>query len=77
MFELFNLFNFRIGLLPHKGLILRTVDTGGAGPVTGLLEAKRMIEREHINKIAIVGGDCVSSLSTLEFLARYLYIYST
>ena len=72
MFQLFNLFNFRIGLLPHKGLILRTVDTGGAGPVTGLLEAKRMIEREHINKIAIVGGDCVSSLSTVEFLARYV-----
>ena len=63
-------FATKIGLLPKSGLILRTVDTGGAGPITALLEAKRMIEKEHINKIAIIGGDCVSSMSTKEFLLK-------
>jgi len=63
-------FATKIGLLPKPGLILRTVDTGGAGPITALLEAKRMIETEHINKVAIVGGDCVSSLNTKQFLER-------
>ena len=34
----------RIGMLPHQHKIVRTLDTGGAGPVTGLLEAARMIK---------------------------------
>jgi hypothetical protein len=38
----------QIGLLPGKSVIIRTVDTGGAGPVTGLLEAKRMVEMEGL-----------------------------
>jgi hypothetical protein len=25
-----------MGMLPHKGVIVRTIDTGGAGPITGL-----------------------------------------
>ena len=62
-------FATKLGLM-HEGLILRTVDTGGAGPITALLEAKRMISQEHINKIAIVGGDCVSSIPTKEFLQK-------
>jgi len=61
-------FATKIGLLPHQGLILRTMDTGGAGPITALLEAKRMIANEHVNKIAIVGGDCVSSMPIDKFL---------
>eukprot|EP01083_Nonionella_stella_P097378 273708_1 len=63
-------FATKIGLLPHKGLILRTVDTGGASPITALLEAKRMIAHEHINTIAIVGGDCVATLPTDAFLEK-------
>ena len=63
-------FATKIGLLPHQGLILRTMDTGGAGPITALLEAKRMIANEHVNKIAIVGGDCVSSMPIDKFLER-------
>eukprot|EP01084_Bolivina_argentea_P178609 308706_1 len=61
-------FATKIGLLPKPGLILRTMDTGGASPITALLEAKRMISQEHINTIAIVGGDCVASLPTDKFL---------
>ena len=35
-----------------------------------MLEAKRMIANEHVNKIAIVGGDCVSSMATDLFLEK-------
>lgn len=27
----------RMGLLPSKGVVARTIDTGGAGPISGLL----------------------------------------
>ena len=33
----------RMGLLPRSNVIVRTLDTGGAGPISGLLEADRMI----------------------------------
>ena len=46
----------RVGLLPGKGVVVRTVDTGGAGPVTGLLEAKRMIQMEGTDLVAVVAG---------------------
>ena len=31
------------GLLPRSGVRVRTIDTGGAGPVSALLEAARMV----------------------------------
>ncbi len=43
---------------------------GGAGPVSGLIEAKRMIETGVAEVVAVVAGDAVSSLSTDEFLRR-------
>eukprot|EP01027_Heterolobosea_sp_BB2_P020672 GEZU01029524.1.p1 GENE.GEZU01029524.1~~GEZU01029524.1.p1 ORF type:complete len:457 (+),score=119.88 GEZU01029524.1:38-1372(+) len=60
----------RAGLLPHKNVIVRTIDTGGAGPVTGLLEATRMIRMGWCDVVAVVAGDAVSSLSKEEFLRR-------
>ena len=60
----------QMGLLPHKNVLARTIDTGGAGPVTGLLEASRLIESGHCDAVAVVAGDAVSSLSRDEFLAR-------
>ncbi|KND01547.1 uncharacterized protein SPPG_03348 [Spizellomyces punctatus DAOM BR117] len=60
----------QIGLLPGKSIIVRTVDTGGAGPVTGLLEAKRMIQMEGADLVAVVAGDAVKNLSGEEFLKR-------
>lgn len=60
----------QIGLLPRKDVLVRTIDTGGAGPVTGLLEAARLIKSEWCDVIAVVAGDAVSSLSTEEFLKR-------
>lgn len=60
----------RIGMLPNVGVRVRTIDTGGAGPVSGLLEASRMIKHERCNAVAVVAGDAVSSLDTAEFLRR-------
>jgi len=60
----------RIGLLPQKNVIVRTIDTGGAGPVSGLLEATRFIKTSSAEIVAVVAGDAVSSLSREEFLKR-------
>lgn len=59
-----------MGLLPRKNVIMRTIDTGGAGPITGLLEADRMIRTQGCDLVALVAGDAVSSLPTAEFLRR-------
>ncbi|KAJ3294851.1 hypothetical protein HDU76_006916 [Blyttiomyces sp. JEL0837] len=60
----------QVGLLPGKNVCVRTVDTGGAGPVTGLLEAKRMVQVEGADLVAVVAGDAVKGLSSAEFLKR-------
>ena len=60
----------QVGLLPHKGVIARTIDTGGAGPISSLLEADKMIRLQGCDLVAIVAGDAVSSLPTAEFLRR-------
>ena len=60
----------RVGLLPHSGVRVRTIDTGGAGPVSGLLEAVRMVRMERCQAVAVVAGDAVASLDTAEFLRR-------
>jgi hypothetical protein len=59
-----------LGLLPHKGVVARTIDTGGAGPISGLLEADNMIRNQGLDLVAVVAGDAVSSLPTDEFLKR-------
>jgi acetyl-CoA acetyltransferase len=60
----------RVGLLPQKNFIAKTIDTGGAGPITALLEADRMIRTQGCDLVAIVAGDAVSSLDSEEFLKR-------
>ncbi|KAI8921509.1 thiolase-like protein [Entophlyctis helioformis] len=60
----------QIGLLPGRSIVVRTVDTGGAGPVTGLLEAKRMVQMEGADLVALVAGDAVKNLPSDEFLRR-------
>jgi acetyl-CoA acetyltransferase len=60
----------RVGLLPQTHVLVRTIDTGGAGPVSGLLEAARMVETGVADVAVVVAGDAVSSLSTDEFLRR-------
>jgi len=63
-------FATRFGILPASEVILRTVDTGGAGPVTALLEAKRMIEFEGCEAVAVIAGDSVSSMDSKTFLEK-------
>ena len=63
----------KMNLLPSKrtsGFIARTLDTGGAGPISALIEADRMIRTQGCDLVAIVAGDAVSSLDTDEFLRR-------
>jgi acetyl-CoA acetyltransferase len=60
----------RVGLLPQKNFIAKTIDTGGAGPISALLEADRMIRTQGCDLVAIVAGDAVSSLDSAEFLKR-------
>eukprot|EP00392_Amoebophrya_sp_AT5.2_P008258 g8277.t1 len=43
----------------RKPVRVRTIDTGGAGPVSALLEAAQMIEFENCDVVAVVAGDCV------------------
>ncbi|KAF6264332.1 hypothetical protein COO60DRAFT_176474 [Scenedesmus sp. NREL 46B-D3] len=57
-------------LTPLKGVLVRTLDVGGAGPVAALLAAKHAIEHEGRRAVAIVAGDTVASVPTAEFLAR-------
>ncbi|KAL1522495.1 hypothetical protein AB1Y20_017483 [Prymnesium parvum] len=60
----------KVGLLPQKNVTVRTLDTGGAGPVTGLLEAARMVRTERCHAVAVVAGDAVASMDTRSFLER-------
>ena len=63
-------FATKAGLLPRDDVVVRTLDTGGAGPVTALLEAKRMIECESRQAVAIVAGDAVGGMDSAAFLER-------
>ena len=63
----------QMGILPgstdRSAVTVRTIDTGGAGPVSGLLDAARMV-RSGYNAVAVVAGDAVASLDSAEFLRR-------
>ena len=58
----------KTGLLPHKGVVCRTIDTGGAGPISAILEADRLIRTHSCDLVLVVAGDSVSSMDSQEFL---------
>jgi acetyl-CoA acetyltransferase len=60
----------QVNLLPHTGVICRTLDTGGASPISALLEADRLIRTHGCDLIAICAGDAVSSMDTADFLKQ-------
>ena len=60
----------KIGMLPQSDVVVRTVDTGGASPITALLEARRMIMNEDCKAVAITAGDSVGSMDSEIFLKR-------
>ena len=62
-----------MNLLPNDscgGMMVKTIDTGGASPVSALLEADHMIQHKGYSLVAIVAGDAVASMSTEEFLSK-------
>jgi acetyl-CoA acetyltransferase len=60
-----------VGVFPQKkNFVVKTVDAGGAGPLTALTSAVAMIRSEWCETVAVVGGDAVLSLDHLEFLRR-------
>lgn len=60
----------QVGLLPSRNVLVRTIDTGGAGPISAVLEAKRMITVEGRQVVAVVAGDAVASMPRDQFLER-------
>eukprot|EP00759_Apiculatamorpha_spiralis_P020108 PhF_6_TR25638/c0_g1_i1/m.36053 len=58
------------GLLPRKDMVVRTVDTGGAGPISALATAANIVRHEWAEAVAVIAYDAVLSLSTKEFLIR-------
>lgn len=50
--------------------LARTVDTGGASPVSALLQADWMIKDQGCNLVVVAGADKVSSMSTEKFLSK-------
>ena len=65
------------GSLPPRPLRCRTLDTGGAGPVSALLEAERMISSssssssgEGMDVVAVIAADTVGSMTGDEFLQK-------
>eukprot|EP00931_Biecheleriopsis_adriatica_P053891 TRINITY_DN31651_c0_g2_i1.p1 TRINITY_DN31651_c0_g2~~TRINITY_DN31651_c0_g2_i1.p1 ORF type:complete len:406 (+),score=67.04 TRINITY_DN31651_c0_g2_i1:68-1285(+) len=60
----------RVGLLPNRGVRVHTLDTGGAGPITGLLLAARLVQSQRCEAVAVVAGDAVASMDTKDFLQR-------
>ncbi len=59
-----------LNLFPHPRFVAKTIDVGGAGPVSGILEAKRLIQHHDFDCIAVMSADTVSSLASHEFLKR-------
>jgi acetyl-CoA acetyltransferase len=53
-----------------RPLRCKTIDTGGAGPVSAVLEAQRMIQHEGLECVAVVAADCVGSMESTAFLAK-------
>ena len=58
------------GLLPRQKMTVRTIDTGGAGPISALATAANMIRSEWAETVAIVASDAVLSLDNKEFASR-------
>jgi acetyl-CoA acetyltransferase len=57
-----------LGLRNDK-ILAKTIDCGGASPVSCLIEAAELIKRGKLNAIAVLGGDVVGSLDSNEFMS--------
>eukprot|EP01063_Lacrimia_lanifica_P022396 TRINITY_DN30001_c0_g1_i1.p1 TRINITY_DN30001_c0_g1~~TRINITY_DN30001_c0_g1_i1.p1 ORF type:complete len:425 (+),score=131.80 TRINITY_DN30001_c0_g1_i1:70-1275(+) len=57
-------------LLPSTKMVVRTIDTGGAGPISALNTGVNMIRQEWADVVCIVASDAVMSLPAEEFARR-------
>lgn len=57
-------------LKSNPNLLLRTIDTGGAGPISAITSAVGFIEKGFAKTVAIVSSDAVYSLPSKEFSER-------
>jgi acetyl-CoA acetyltransferase len=61
----------KMKLLPNKkGFVVRTLDTGGAGPISALTTAVTLIRNEWCETVAVLASDAVLSLPSKDFLKR-------
>ena len=49
---------------------MRTVDTGGASPISALISASQFIRTGYVDVVAVVAGDAVASMPLDTFLQR-------
>jgi acetyl-CoA acetyltransferase len=62
-----------MNILPVAGesrFLAKTMDTGGASPVTALLEADNMIRNQGCHLVAVCAADAIASMNTMDFLRR-------
>lgn len=52
----------------NKTSFSKTIDLGGAGPISAVIEADRLIKSGQSEVVAIVAGDAIGSMPTSEFL---------
>lgn len=60
----------KLGLLPRRKFVVRTIDTGGAGPISALSTAAQIIRQEWADVVVVVASDAVLSLNSAEFARR-------
>lgn len=63
----YNLFNNRSST--NQLLFCKTIDLGGAGPISALIHADNLIKSGQCNVIAILAGDAIGSMKSSDFLA--------
>lgn len=60
----------QMGLMDNEKMLVRTIDTGGAGPVSALTAANHFIRNGWAETVAIIASDAVLSLNNEEFVKR-------
>ena len=60
----------KMELVPSNHVTLRTLDTGGAGPISALTEASNFIRADRAEIVAVVAADAVLTLDSATFRQR-------
>lgn len=52
----------------NKNFFAKTIDLGGAGPISAVIHADNLIKTKQCNMVAIIAGDAIGSMNSSEFL---------